>query len=362
MIDAFDYSCIPLIAGLCFGFVELLKKTLGHERQAKNAYPLIAMILGGGIGAIGFAIDPSLMGTNSVWASILAGMTSGLSATGGYEVVRRMRNPKGQALEVIDSRPPKYYITGDKHRDFDSLIEFCQKNELRRQDVIVILGDSGFNYYGDERDDALKTKIRDLKVTLFCIHGNKENRPENIPTYGYQTFHGGLVYYEPCYPNIFFAIDGEVYNFNGKEFMVIGGAHSVDKMRCLSEGLPFWNDEMPDSETKDLVENRLEMRNHRIDGFLTHTCPMSCLPTEVFISTKRMIATKGSTRKRSKKTSPQYPLDIDRSTEEWLEEIKRETEYDIWYCGHYHIDKTLGKIRMLYREILPFCDTCEERG
>ena len=34
-------------------------------------------------------------------------------------------------------------------------------------------------------------------------------------------------------------------------------------------------------------------------------------------------------------------------------------EYDIWYCGHYHIDKTLGKFRMLYKEIVPFCEDNE---
>ena len=63
--------------------------------------------------------------------------------------------------------------------------------------MIVILGDSGFNYFGDERDDKLKARLREVNVTLFCLHGNKENRPENIPTYGIQTFCGGMVYYEP---------------------------------------------------------------------------------------------------------------------------------------------------------------------
>jgi hypothetical protein len=54
---------------------------------------------------------------------------------------------------TIDNSPSKYYITGDKHRHFEGVIEFCKTNHLRKQDVIVILGDSEFNSYGDERDN-----------------------------------------------------------------------------------------------------------------------------------------------------------------------------------------------------------------
>ena len=55
-----------------------------------------------------------------------------------------------------------------------------------------------------------------------------------------------------------------------------------------------------------------------------------------------------------------YPLDIDRSTEEWLETLMRRTDFDTWYCGHYHVGKTLGKVRMLHREILPFGEDLRE--
>ena len=52
-------------------------------------------------------------------------------------------------------------------------------------------------------------------------------------------------------------MDGEVYDFNGKKYLVIGGAHSVDKQKCLSEGLPYWEDEMPDDTVKQKVEQTL---------------------------------------------------------------------------------------------------------
>ena len=139
-----------------------------------------------------------------------------------------------------DGSPAKFFITGDKHRHFDRVKEFCREMNTRRKDVLIILGDSGFNYYDDKRDDELKKEISALNITLFCLHGNKENRPQNVGTYGIRSFCGGKVYYEPKYPNIYFAIDGEIYTFEGKKYMVVGGAHSVDKMRCLEEGTPFW--------------------------------------------------------------------------------------------------------------------------
>jgi len=317
-MNLIEVLSMPAIAALCYGFIEILKRTIKNDIKLKNVYPLISALLGSTLGMFAYLAEPDVMVTDSALSSALAGLASGLSATGGNEILQRMKSSKKS--EFVDEAPVRYYITGDKHRHFDRVIDFCLANHLRKKDVIVILGDSGFNYYGDRRDDKLKEKLSHVEVTLFCIHGNKENRPENIPTYGIRTFCGGTVYYEPKYPNIFFAKDGEVYNFNGKEFIVIGGAHSVDKNKCLEEKLPFWSDEMPSDETKAIVERKLLDRDNKIDGFLTHTCPIPCLPTEMFISTKR--ATDKNKFKIKKKKDVEYLLDIDRSTERWLEEIK----------------------------------------
>ena len=250
-----------------------------------------------------------------------------------------------------DGTPTKFFITGDKHRNFQNIKNFCRDMNTRRKDVIIILGDSGFNYYEDERDDKLKGEIANLNITMFCIHGNKENRPQNVGTYGIRSFCGGKVYYEPKYPNIYFAIDGEIYNFEGKKYMVVGGAHSVDKMRCLEEHKPFWEDEMPDDTIKAKVEEKLSAEGNKIYGMMTHTCPIEYLPTEMFMSTRQSAVIKRKPKKaKSKKL---FKPDIDRSTEEWLGKLEKEIDYEIWYCGHYHIDKQIDKINMMYHEIRP---------
>lgn len=250
-----------------------------------------------------------------------------------------------------DGSPSKFFITGDKHRRFDKVKRFCQEMNTRRKDVLIILGDAGFNYYDDKRDDELKKEISQLNITLFCLHGNKENRPENIGTYGIRSFCGGKVYYEPKYPNIYFAIDGEIYTFEGKKYMVVGGAHSVDKMRCLEEGTPFWHDEMPDDTIKKAVESHLQREGNTIYGMMTHTCPVDYLPTEMFISTRQNADLRRKSRK--KKTKRAFKPDIDRSTEIWLGELEKELDYKVWFCGHYHIDKKIDKIQMMYHNIRP---------
>lgn len=264
-----------------------------------------------------------------------------------------------QNLYYDDGTPAKFFITGDKHRHFNRVKEFCHDMNTRRKDVLIILGDAGFNYYDDKRDDELKKEISDLNITLFCLHGNKENRPQNVGTYGIRNFCGGKVYYEPKYPNIYFAIDGEIYTFEGKKYMVVGGAHSVDKLRCLEENLPFWKDEMPDDATKQKVEAVLQGENNQIYGMLTHTCPIDYLPTEMFMSTRQNANMKRKPKKaKSKKL---FKPDIDRSTEIWLGELEKKIQYKVWYCGHYHVDKQIDKIRMMHRDIQPlhtklFCD------
>ena len=345
-MEELNVCSIPAIAALCYGFIEMLKKITqgGENEKLTNAYPMISAILGALLGIAAFLIEPSLVVTDSLFGAALAGMASGLTATGSNQVLKQM-----QKIKETENISPRYYITGDKHRRFKSLIKFCKKNKLTSRDVVIILGDAGFNYYGDERDDALKAKLSKINVTLFCLHGNRENRPQNITTYGIRNFCGGKVYYEPKYPQLLFAIDGEIYNFNGKEFICIGGAHSVDRQRCIAEGLPYWQDEEPSDDVKLKVETELARKNHEIYGFLTHTCPISVLPTEMFLSTRSFPDGQAT-----------YELEIDHSTEKWLETLKQKVNYVQWYCGHYHIDKEIGDIVMLGREIKPFCETKEE--
>ena len=81
------------------------------------------------------------------------------------------------------------YITGDKHSDFREVFYFCYANKTTLDDILIVLGDAGINYYANEKDNNLKDSLNKYyPITFFCIHGNHEERPENIKTYKAKNF------------------------------------------------------------------------------------------------------------------------------------------------------------------------------
>lgn len=227
------------------------------------------------------------------------------------------------------------YITGDKHADFKEVYDFCCSNNTTLDDILIVLGDAGINYYDNDNDKVLKNSLLQYPITLFCIHGNHEERPENIKTYKTKKFHEGIVYYEEEYPNILFAKDGEVYNFNNHKVLVIGGAYSIDKYFRLSNGYNWYESEQPSEEIKRKVKNTLKELDNKVDIILSHTCPYKYLPREMFIE-----GIDQST--------------VDNSTEYFLDEIEDSTDYNLWYCGHYHTDKEIDKIIFMFHKIEKF--------
>ena len=123
------------------------------------------------------------------------------------------------------------FIRGDTHGNFDFLPYFCEKEHTTTEDLMIILGDAGINYYGkkSKREIALKEMLSKMPITLFCIRGNHEDRPNSRQAmkYGYRSeVEGEELYYEEAYPNILYAADGGSYVINDKQFLTIGGAYS----------------------------------------------------------------------------------------------------------------------------------------
>lgn len=144
-----------------------------------------------------------------------------------------------------------YYITGDCHAHFEKLIWLARFNKkLGKEDVIILLGDVGLNYFGADKDRENKKILADFPNYFLCVHGNHEERSYHIQTYRTQIWRGGEVYYEPEFQNIVFAKDGEIYDFDGKKAIVIGDAYSRDKEYRILTGLPWFPDEQPDDKVK----------------------------------------------------------------------------------------------------------------
>ncbi len=221
------------------------------------------------------------------------------------------------------------YITGDTHRQFSRLYLLSGSED----DMLIILGDAGINYYLNDEDKDFKEYLKRFNIKLFCIRGNHEERPENIKTYKEREMFDGKVYIEDEFPDLIFAKDGDTYNIDGKSVLVIGGAYSVDKYYRLRNGLQWFKDEqLTDDEMKNILA---KVKGKHFDVVLTHTCPYKYEPTEVFLP----------------------GLDqnlVDKRMEHFLDKVEESIDYDKWYCGHYHTEKEIDKIEFMFRDIKDF--------
>lgn len=176
-----------------------------------------------------------------------------------------------------------FYITGDCHGEFDKVEAFCRYHDTDKNDYMIVLGDTGVNYFLDQTDRKLKKKLSKLPICFFMVHGNHEARPYEIPSYKEREWHGGIVYCEEEYPDLLFAKDGEIYDFDGKRGIAIGGAYSVDKAFRIISGMPWYASEQPSPEIRSRVEAQLQKCDWTVNYVLSHTCPRHLEPTDLFL-------------------------------------------------------------------------------
>lgn len=137
------------------------------------------------------------------------------------------------------------------------------------------------------------------------------------------------------YPNLLFALDGEIYDLDGIRAIAIGGAYSIDKMYRLVHGYGWWPDEQPSPAIKEKVKKALDACGCKIDAVLSHTTPLKYEPVEAFLSFIDQ-------------------REVDKSTETWLDGIESRLDYRRWYCGHYHIEKDIDRLSILFESIREF--------
>lgn len=230
----------------------------------------------------------------------------------------------------------KMYVRGDTHGNFDFIPYFCQEHNTTTDDVLVILGDAGILYFDTEkpREKYLKQYLAKQPITLFCVRGNHEDRPENrhVPCV-YNSLVDGEVYSEELYPNILYAKDGAVYHWNGKSILTIGGAYSVDKFYRHAMGW-YWNpfEQLTESEMSGIMER---CAGKHYNYVFTHTCPFTWQPTDLFLSNIDQNA-------------------VDNTMEIWMDKFSRNIDFDHWFFAHFHSDRLDvcddGKVTMLFNK------------
>lgn len=199
------------------------------------------------------------------------------------------------------------------------------------------------NFYLNKTDSKNKKDINSRHYYIYCVRGNHEARPVDIPgmRLEYDEQVSGYVYMENNFPYIRYLVDGADYVIDGKRTLVIGGAYSVDKYYRLArfpkdaKWTGWFENEQLNKQERELIQSFVE--GERYDIVLTHTCPRSWQPTELFIK--------------------KLPLAlVDNSMEDWLDELKDKFSWSTWFYGHYHADIFYHSRHaiMLYEQIIPF--------
>ena len=229
--------------------------------------------------------------------------------------------------------------TGDTHGGVATIsrISDIQRNmpEYKPEEtMIVVLGDIGLNYWLNNTDKKYKKLINSMNCHIYCVRGNHEQRPELIEgmTLVNDENVNNVVYMEEAFPNIRYFVDGKIYNLLGYKCLVVGGAYSVDKWyRLARAGYSKEEAETADPKKcgwfKDECLTAAEMtaimkkvKGESVDFVLSHTCPLSWEPTDLFLN-----GIDQST--------------VDKSMEVWLDELKDNVKWKYWLFGHYHADR-----------------------
>lgn len=222
----------------------------------------------------------------------------------------------------------KVYLTGDIHGDIGDLFDRIEGYNLKEQDILILLGDSGLEFHSfytkpkiSPWDDKVQKRLREkIPATIICVQGNhdvpfKEMHGENSKIFGANAKKSNGIY---------FVQNGEVLTIDEKKFLVIGGAFSIDKDYRLRKGYPYWeNEELNKQEMEQIFIN---IKGKKYNYVLSHTCPLSVMPEKAL-----------------------FDLDFvaENRTEKFLEIVKQNIVFEKWFCGHFHINKTQGPFNFL---------------
>lgn len=229
-----------------------------------------------------------------------------------------------------------WLITGDKHGNFQFLNNLNSYEP--KETAVIILGDCSFLYYLNNSEHRHNIEISNKGYTIYALRGNHESRVTNLEgwelVYDYNIENN--VYIFPDMPNIHFLLDYGEYNFGGYHCYVISGAYSIDKWYRLARfnmtpetNIPkksgWFNDEQLTAEEMKAAEWEINYIKYndgkQFDFILSHTCPYSLRPTDMFLP--------GIDQSK-----------VDNSMEKWMDKIyQKNKDKTIWVAAHYHIDR-----------------------
>ena len=220
------------------------------------------------------------------------------------------------------------YITGDKHGTMRPLFGLAEKNELGKEDVLIITGDAGF-VWDEIYPKTIATLEQAFPGTTVFVDGNHENH-DLINAMEIMEWNGGRVH--RVGERVFHLMRGEVYSILGQTIFTFGGGVSSDLQQIMDSG--SWSErELPTEEEMLYGVNKLKGVNCEVDYIITH---------ETSATYKHKIW-------RNCTTNPMN---------DYLESLQSEVRFDKWFFGNLHIDFAISEsVFSVFEEIVPIDST-----
>ena len=247
--------------------------------------------------------------------------------TNAYNRVR----PGDDAEEHGGAGKTMIYLTGDIHGNPERLLQGKYKNIFKSGDRIIICGDFGLIWGGKYACQGRRylDKLAKLPCEVLFVDGNHENF-DMLNSFPVAEYCGGQVH--QIRQNVLHLMRGEIFDFEGRSFFCFGGATSLDKDYRIPY-ISWWPGEICSKAEEDNALNLLEAVNYKVDYVITHTAPK--------------FFCEGITGDFGQINLPCVVADF-------LTEIYQKLEYQHWYFGHYHFNRTWEKYKCtgLYERII----------
>lgn len=233
----------------------------------------------------------------------------------------------------------KIYICADTHglMDIKKIKNLIATKQPDYSDYIIICGDVGIGW-NDEITKELIEFYESLGTNILFIDGNHENFIK-LRNYTFENWNGGVSY--KISEHIRFLERSQIFNICGKNFLTLGGGNSHD-IEHRVEGVDWFKEENILKADVDMAIERVRMRNLKIDYILTHT------PNQIFADLLY---------DRFTQCGEDFPpflqnKYINNESGKRLNIVANKIKFKKWFCGHWHIDESIGKYVMLYENIV----------
>ena len=239
-------------------------------------------------------------------------------------------------------KPHKVYVTGDTHGG-STMKNLTSKNwdtkGLTKDDFLIVLGDFGLPWecHVDHTVEKV-TSHKDVIIckedlyhikwfinkpyTLLALMGNHEGVYsvwDKLEVRYFEPINGNVKVLPTVHGEVFYLLRDVVYTINGKTFLVIGGALSIDK-QWRAPDISWWEMELLSRKEEENILNILD-KQRQFDFVLTHTIPDWVIP---------YIMEDISYEKQNDPVS------------KFLTYVENIIEFDSWHFGHFHEDRELN--------------------